>query len=118
VIEKERYAARYLSNANKAAATADEEPTWSNAAWLVKIEEGKPGTFLRGSEISLPKIQKTFKDSKGVETPYELDPFIVLRDGQPVAFDPNHADNVAQGDLLVDATVGGVPVKSSFQLLK
>ena len=48
IIEQRRYDARYLANANRAAATADGEPTWSNASWLVKIEEGEPGKFLPG----------------------------------------------------------------------
>src|SRR3972149_4294403 len=84
-IDNERFDATFLSNANKGAAKADGEPSWSNATWLVRIEEGKPGKFLRGSEIGLPKLQKTFKNSKGEEVPYELDPFIVLSGGQPVA---------------------------------
>ncbi|MCX5880433.1 MAG: molybdopterin-dependent oxidoreductase, partial [Deltaproteobacteria bacterium] len=52
IIENKRFDARYLQNANKAAAKADGEPTWSQAAWLVKIgADGKPGKYLRGSDI-------------------------------------------------------------------
>ena len=44
VIDSQRYDARFLANANKAAAKADGEPTWCNAAWLVKLEtDGSPG---------------------------------------------------------------------------
>jgi tetrathionate reductase subunit A len=43
VIANQRFDARYLATANKAAAKAAGEPTWSNAAWLVKIADGKPG---------------------------------------------------------------------------
>lgn len=65
IIENKRYDARYLANANKAAAAADGEPTWTQAAWLVKIKpDGKPGTFLRGSDIGLP-VEKRPKKSGG-----------------------------------------------------
>jgi anaerobic selenocysteine-containing dehydrogenase len=118
IIENERYDARYLANANKAAAAADGEPTWSNAAWLVKIEEGEPGKFLRGSDLGLPAFEKVFVDTKtGDETPYELDPFIVLRNGQAVALDPNDEEQPVEGELLVRTRLGGFEVKSSFQLL-
>jgi tetrathionate reductase subunit A len=38
IIDNRRHDARYLANVNKAAAMADNEPTWSQAAWLVKID--------------------------------------------------------------------------------
>ena len=119
VMDHERYDATYLSNANKAAAAAHGEPTWSNAAWLVKIEEGKPGEFLRGSDIGLPVYQKAAEDEKtGEDIPYELDPFIVLADGKPVPLDPNDEENAVEGDLLVDTTIEGIHVKSALQVLK
>ena len=49
IIENQRYDARYLANANKAAAKADNEPTWTQAAWLVKINAGRhPGALPAG----------------------------------------------------------------------
>lgn len=54
IIENKRFDSKYLSNANKAAATADNEPTWTEAAWLVKMKDGKPTTFLRASDVGLP----------------------------------------------------------------
>jgi tetrathionate reductase subunit A len=117
VLDNERYDATYLSNANMAAAAADGEPTWSNAAWLVKIEEGKPTEFLRGSDLGLEPYQKT-ATVKDEEVPYELDPFIVLSGGQPVPLDPNDEENPIEGDLLVDTTIDGVSVKSALQILK
>lgn len=101
VIENRRYDIKYLSNANKAAAAADKEPTWTNACWLVKIENSKPTTFLRASEIGLS----------------DKELFVVLKDGQPVAFDPNDDKNAVEGDLLVDTTVKGIRVKSALQIL-
>lgn len=106
VIENKRYDAKYLSNANKAAALADGEPTWSNAAWLVKPDkEGRPTKFLRASDLGLPK------------EPYTFDPFIVLKDGKPVPFDPNDGKNPAEGELLVDTELKGYRVKSSLQIM-
>jgi anaerobic selenocysteine-containing dehydrogenase len=117
IIEHERYDTRYLSNANKAAAIDDGEPTWSNAAWLVKIEDGHPTELLRGSDLGLPPFQKRW-ERDGQVVSYELDPFIVLQDGKPVPLDPNDGENAVEGDLLVDTVVGGFQVKSALQVLK
>jgi len=130
LIANQRYDARYLANANKAAAKKDKEPTWTNAVWLVKIdpEKGQPGKFLRGSELKL--VEKVEEEKDGVkvvtyvtaeETPrvFATDPFVTLNaEGQPVLFDPNDEENPVEGQLLVDTTVGGFPVKSSLQILK
>ncbi len=75
IIDQQRYDARYLANANKAAAKADSEPTWTQAAWLVKINpDGTPGTFLRGSDLGLPKEKRPKKKGDGE---WEFDPFMV-----------------------------------------
>jgi len=113
VIENKRHDEKYLRNANKGAAKADNEPTWSNASWLVKIEkDGKPGGFVRASEIGLPKLKKTLKEKS-----YESDPFVVLSGGKPVAFEPYDEKNPVEGDLLADTEIQSVKVKSGFQLL-
>jgi anaerobic selenocysteine-containing dehydrogenase len=120
IIENRRYDARYLANANKAAAKQDGEPTWCNATWLVKIDEqGNPGKFLRAHEIGIAPVQKR-KAPDGSEYDYEL--FVVLKDGKPVAVDPNDEENPVEGDLFVDTTLQGVDgkpikVKSALQLL-
>ncbi len=104
ILDNHRYDRRYLENANRAAATADGEPTWSNGAWLVKIgADGSPGKFLRASEIGLGG---------------DADTFVCLRAGQPVAFKSDDAASPAEGDLFVDTTVAGVRVKSALQILK
>ena len=75
IIENNRYDARYLANANKAAATADNEPTWTQAAWLVKMRpDGKPGPFLRGSDIGLKTEKRKKKDGEE----WTFDPFLVF----------------------------------------
>ncbi len=116
ILEHERYDARFLRNANKAAAAADGERSWTNAAWLVKIEHGKPGAFLRGSDLGVAPVKRTeVVDDKPVE--YEFDPFVVLHEGQPVLFDPYDENKPAEGDLLVKTTLKGIPVKSALQLI-
>lgn len=115
VIEQKRFDARYLANANKGAAKESSEPTWTNAAWLVKIEkDGEPGAFLRAADISLEtKLTKTAKDG----TAYEYDSFVCSNQGTPVIFDPNDEAITARGELLVDTEISGVKVKSALQLL-
>ena len=115
IIRNGKYDARYLSAANKAAAKGAGEPTWSNAAWLVKLDDqGKPGKFLRAHEIGLAGPEKR-TDKAGVEHDFEY--LVVLKDGRPVAVDPNDEQNPVTGDLLVDAEVGGRKVKSGLQVL-
>jgi tetrathionate reductase subunit A len=118
IIDHERYDARYLTNANKGAAKADGEPTWCNATWLVKLEKGQPGAFLRASEIGLPREKRVHKDKKtGKSTEYEFEPFVVWKDGEPVAFDPYAEKAAVEGELRVATEVNGIPVKTGFQLL-
>ena len=103
VIDNQRYDARFLGNANRAAAKADGEPTWSNAAWLVKLDkDGAPGPFLRAKEIGLS----------------DKDLFVVVKDGKPAVVDPYDEQNAVEGDLLVSTELGGIKVKSAMQLLR
>jgi len=115
IIANKRYNAAYLENANKAAAAAKGELNWCNATWLVRIDEkGQPGKFVRASELGLPG-KETRKDASGKD--YEFDPFVVLRDGKPIAFDPYDTKTPVVGDLLVNTEINGVKVKSALQLL-
>ncbi len=103
VLDNQKYDARFLANANRAAAKADGEPTWCNATWLVKLEQdGSPGAFLRAKDVGLS----------------EKDLFVVWKDGKPVAVDPYDDQNAVEGDLLVSTEIGGVMVKSGLQLLR
>ncbi|MBA4393537.1 MAG: molybdopterin oxidoreductase, partial [Desulfobacca sp.] len=126
IIENQRYDAQYLANANKAAAKESNEPTWTQASWLVKIgEDGKPGVFLRGSDLGLPKEKRPKKPKEG-EKPkegakpefWEFDPFVVFSDGKYIPFDPNSDKNPVEGELLVKTTVKEIPVKSVLQIYK
>ncbi len=102
IIENRRYDTKYLRNANRAAATADGEPTWCNATWLVKLENGQPTTFLRASEAGLS----------------EQDRFVVIDGGAPRDFDPYDLEAPVEGELFptVDS-VNGIPVKTAIQVL-
>ncbi len=118
IIENKKYDSKYLTNANKAAAKEDKEPTWCNATWLVKIEDGKPGRFLRGSDIGVPKEKRIFKDKKTAEEKhYDFDAFVVLKNYKTITFDPNDENNPVEGDLFVNTEVNGIKVKSAFQIL-
>ena len=121
MIENGRYDERFLRGANKAAAKANGETSWSNAAWLVEIKDGKPGKFARASDLGVvPSERRSIPDpkdpSKVIE--YEEKFFTVLKDGQPVALEPNDEASPVEGDLFVDTEIAGVRVKSSLQLLK
>ncbi len=115
MMENNRYDARYLANANKAAAEADREPTWTQAAWLVKVQEdGKPGIFLRGSDIGLAPEKRPRREGGD----WDFDPFVVFKGSAPVAFDPNDEKQAVEGDLLVDEEVNGIKVKSVLQVYR
>jgi anaerobic selenocysteine-containing dehydrogenase len=115
MLENGRYDSRYLTNANKGAAKADNEPTWTQAVWLVKIgKDGKPGTFLRGSDIGLGKQRRAGKDGKS----WEFDSFITSSGGKLIAFDPNDDGKAVEGDLFVDTEVSGIKVKSVLQIYR
>lgn len=117
MLENNRFDARYLQNANKGAAKADNEPTWSQAAWLVKIgEDGKPGKYLRGSDLGQPLEKRPKK--KAEDGDWEFDAFVVLANGQPVFFDPNSESSPVKGDLFVDVEIQGFRVKSVLQIIR
>src|SRR5512133_3121537 len=101
-------------------ATADGESVWSNGPWLVKLgKDGAPGGFLRASEIGL-KPKETRKDKDGKEYAFEY--LVVLKDGKPVAFDPNDEKEAVEGDLFATAELpaekGPIKVKSSLQIMR
>ena len=102
IIENERYNLKFLENANRAAANIDKETCWSDASYLVKIEDGIPTKYLRASEI-------------GIGEAYQ---FVVSRNGKLSAFLPGDEDSVIEGDIFIDSEINGIKVKSAFQLLK
>ncbi len=127
ILDNQRYDAQYLGNANKAAALAVKEKSWTNATWLVKIDDkGHAGALLRGTDLKLVekkdttdattnKTTSTWVASDG--TVYPIDPFIVLVKGAPTLVSPTDDKNVIVGDLLVNTTVQSFNVKSGLQVL-
>jgi anaerobic selenocysteine-containing dehydrogenase len=127
MIDNRRFDEKFLKGANKAAAKANGETSWTNAAWLVEVKDGRPGKFVRAADMGLAAVEKRSipdpKD-KNKTMDYEEKFFVVMRGGRPVSFDPNDEANTVDGDLFVDAewapVQGGAPVKvkSSLQILK
>jgi len=120
ILDQDRHDAKYLSAANQAAAVAAGYPTWTEAAWLIKLDDhGNPTTFLRASEIGL-RDKEVRPLSTDPEKTYEFDYFVAMVDGRPVAFDPYAEDPAAAvyGDLFVDGVrVGDFQVKSGLQVI-
>lgn len=124
IIDNGRYNEKFLRNANKPAANAVGELSWTTGPWLVKLSNGKPGKFLRGSDLELVTTSTVTDDDgkevtvytteEGVE--FAFDPFVTLADGQPVLFDPNGGEP-AFGDPLVSTTLNGIEVKSGLQII-
>lgn len=109
IIENKRYNETYLANVTKAAAAADAEKTWSNAAFLVKLDdEGNPTTLLRAADA-------------GLAVPAGKDPahyFVTSKEGELIPFDPNDSENLVEGDIFAEGTVGDVAYKSAFLLVQ
>jgi anaerobic selenocysteine-containing dehydrogenase len=115
MIKNNKVDSRYLANANKAAAAAAKEPTWTNAVLLVKLDkDGKPGKFLRAQEINLAQPEKR-TDKDGKEHDFEF--LVCMKDGKPVAVDPSNEKTAITGDLLVTAELNGIKVKSGLQVI-
>ncbi len=120
ILENKRFDAKFLANANKAAAATDKESTWTNSAWLVKLDDkGTPGAFLRAHEIGL-KAKETRKDKDGKEFNFEY--LVAMVNGQPVAFDPNDEKEAVKGELFVttelkDKEGKPIKVKSGLQVM-
>ncbi|GAB4231831.1 MAG: molybdopterin-dependent oxidoreductase [Deltaproteobacteria bacterium] len=102
IIANKRYDAAYLAAANKAAAKAAKETTWSNATHLVKIGKEGPGALLRAEEVGIG----------------DKDRFVVMRDGTPVSVQGDDDKNAVTGDLDFSGEVKGIRVKTAFTILK
>ena len=125
MIENKKYDEKFLKGANKAAAFANGESSWTNATWLVEIKDGKPGKFLRAADAGVTGVQKrSIPDPKDKEksVDYEEKFFLVMKDGKPAFLEPNDEDRAVDGDLFVDAEINAkgeiIQVKSSLQILK
>ena len=119
MIEHGSFDAKFLAAANKAAARAAGETTWTNASWLVEIQDGRPGAFARAADHGLARPER--RQAKTDKGPVEYEEkFLLVRQGERlVAFDPNEETRPVTGDLFVDAVLpDGTRVKSGLQLIK
>ena len=115
ILENKRYDEKFLVNANKAAATANGETSWTNATWLVEIKDGKPGKLVRAADIGLiqPETRKT-KDGKDYQEKF----LVAMVQGTPTVVDPNDTKTPVVADLFVDTKLpDGTQVKSGLQVL-
>ena len=103
IIDNQRYDKRYLENPNLDAAKADGETTSTDATHLVRTDKM---VLLRAEEIGLPLPAP----EEGKPKP---DFFVVMTEGGP-----QRHDQATAGQLEVDTTIGDIPVKSVFTLLK
>ncbi len=126
ILENNRYDTTFLANANKAGAVAANEKSWTNATWLVKVDDkGHAGALLRGTDLKLVvKNDATDASGKTVSSwaspdgrTFTLDPFIALVNGTPTLVDPADEKTVLVGDLLVNTSVQNIRVKSGLQVL-
>lgn len=125
IIEQKRYDAKFLGCANKAAAVAAGENSWSNATWLVAVKDGKPGKLVRAADLKIDdkplmaaEKRKFVDPSSKEEKEYDEKFMVVMSNGQPVAVDPNDEKTAVTGDLTVDAKLpDGTAVKSGFTIL-
>lgn len=113
IVDNKRYDERYLRAAGPAGAAAVGEPTWSDAAHLVKVDDPKRGK-LTMVDLGLAAPPPEPVDGEPPVVPER----VVLVGGKPVG-----ADKVAQqADLDVETTVptpqGPVRVQSVFRLLR
>ena len=108
IVENERYDEQYLRAPGKAAATEIGEPTWSDATYLIKLDDPKMG---RLSMVDLGRAEPPQPDEEG-NTP-DPEPVVL------VGGEPRGADTTTElADLEVDTTIDGHRVKSVFTLLK
>ncbi|MBF0292149.1 MAG: molybdopterin-dependent oxidoreductase [Nitrospinae bacterium] len=115
MVENNKYDAKFLSCANKAAAREAGETSWTNASWLVEVKDGKPGKFIRAADIGIAKAEKRkTKDDKDYEEKF----LVVMVNGKPTAFDPNDEKTPVVGDLMVSTALpDGTQAKSGFAIL-
>ncbi len=101
MLDNGKFDKEYLISANKAAAKAKNETTWTNATHLVRIEKDGPGSLLRGSDIG-----------KG-----SSDHFVAIVNGKPAAFKANDDKNPVNAELFYSGEINGIKVKTALQLL-
>lgn len=111
IINQKTYDAKFLTAANQAAATSNNELSWTNLAWLVKED----GSLLKASEINLKDSEKRCTADNKAQFDFEY--FVVMKDGKPIPVDPYDKESAVFGDLEISTEINGLKLKSGFQLL-
>jgi len=120
MLDEGRFDRAFLANANKAAALAAGENSWSNATWLVAIKDGKPGKFVRAADVMVgdQPLRASEKRTSAEGKEFDEKFMVAMVNGQPTAVDPNSDQSPVVADLFVDATLpDGTHVKSSLQIV-
>ncbi len=110
IMEGGHYDTRYLRNTNKNAASADGEPTWTDATYLV-------GTFIDSDG----KPFQRYITAKEAGVSGDAVDYVVMSGGAPKGHNAvPHGDLEFAGilDLTIDGGKTAVEVKSAFTLLK
>jgi anaerobic selenocysteine-containing dehydrogenase len=102
MFEHDKINKSFLVNANKAAATKDNEESWTSATHLVKFDEEGPGKKLRASDLGMGSD----------------DEFVVVKNGKPVAVDINSKTAPVVGELFFSGKLNGIKVKSELEMVK
>ncbi|WP_458700441.1 molybdopterin-dependent oxidoreductase [Sulfurospirillum sp. 1307] len=102
MFEHDKINAKFLMNANKAAAKKGNEESWTSATHLVQYDSEGPSKKLRASDIGLGSS----------------DEFVTTKDGKPVAVNANDKLNAVTGDLFFSGELNGIKVKSELQMVK
>jgi anaerobic selenocysteine-containing dehydrogenase len=95
IIENNRYDETYLRNPNEKAANLDGETTWSDATFLVNVDD-KKRPFLRAKDLGIGEEE-----------------YVVIEGGNPITH-----SNATNGELEVNTTINGIKVKSVFTIFK
>jgi len=94
IIDNKAYDANFLKNTTKDAANKNSESTWTNATYLVRLDDM---TLLNAKDAGLGENENDF---------------VVAVNGEPAIYNA-----VDQADLEADLTVNDIPCKSAFRLL-
>jgi anaerobic selenocysteine-containing dehydrogenase len=95
MMDNNAYDSGFLQNTTKRAATIDEEKNWTNATYLVRLDNME---LLRTRDAGLNE---------------QGDKYVVWNDGEPRVF-----DSIDHGQLEVKVRINNIPCKSVFLLLK
>lgn len=125
MLENRRFDATFLANANRAAAAAAGEDSYTDATMLAVVTDGEAGSLLRAADTEVDgkplraSEMRTYVDpASGDEKEYEEKFLVAMVGGKPVAVDPDDEVTPVVGDLFVDTALpDGTRVKSGLQVL-